>query len=206
MIYFFRFDNINNIPYDKWLYESPDERHNVVLSHKSHSARLQSLCAFRLLCYALGFTPECFSYSEHGKPFIEGCLLHFNMSHTRGGVAVGIGSSPIGVDAERIRKHPQRVCSRVFTERENNYINCSDNPDAAFFKLWTLKESYIKVLGRGFSFPPINVEFGFNGDNIKCSDDGYSFVTHTCANYQVSACTVTAEDLVMREIELEELW
>ena len=201
MIYFFRYDNITLL-YDRWLAELPDSRRDVVLAHKHAASRIQSLCAFRPLCHALGFVPAAFSHGKHGKPSID--RHSFNMSHTRGAVAVIVGNGTVGVDIECIRKHPERVCKRVFTDAENHFIRQSANPDAAFFKLWTLKESYIKALGSGFSFPPINVEFNFDS-GIICSDSNFSFETHTVDAFQISACASHPKDLGIIEIFQEQL-
>lgn len=38
-----------------------------------------------------------------------------------------------------------------FTSDEYNYIINSENPEREFYKIWTAKESYIKMIGTGLS-------------------------------------------------------
>ena len=40
-----------------------------------------------------------------------------------------------------------------FNSPEAEYIAASQDKNRAFFKLWTLKESYMKMTGRGMSIP-----------------------------------------------------
>ena len=72
------------------------------------------------------------AYSRYGKPYFpEHEDVHFNISHTRGAVLVGIHDKPIGVDIERIRPVSERTMKRiadVITEKE-------------FFESWTRRES-----------------------------------------------------------------
>ena len=61
-------------------------------------------------------------YNKYGKPeFAAHPEVHFNISHTRGAVLVGIHDQPIGVDIEHIRPVSERTMMRladVKTERE----------------------------------------------------------------------------------------
>ncbi len=82
-----------------------------------------------------------FEITDNGKPFIKNHLeFHFNISHTSGAVAVALGSSPIGIDIERIRKADMRVAERFFSTSEKMAIKS----DTDFFAIWTKKEAFIK--------------------------------------------------------------
>ncbi|CAO2168533.1 unnamed protein product [Urochloa humidicola] len=90
--------------------------------------------------------------------------LHFNISHTSSLIACGITmDTPIGIDIEeKKRKTMKNILSlarRYFTPSEVDYLTKILDPDAQqkeFIKLWTLKEAYVKALGRGFSGAPFN--------------------------------------------------
>jgi len=90
--------------------------------------------------------------------------LHFNISHTSSLIACGITmDTPIGIDIEeKKRKTAKNILSlarRYFTPSEVDYLAKMPDPDAQqkeFIKLWTLKEAYVKALGRGFSGAPFN--------------------------------------------------
>lgn len=107
-----------------------------------------------------------FALNGYGRPSIdwgasgaEPSRLFFNLSHTRGLVALVTGTSDnIGVDVEAIaRGAPDHdVARRFFTEAEANWIEAgADKGERTerFFALWTLKEAYIKARGMGLSLP-----------------------------------------------------
>lgn len=116
-------------------------------------------------------------YNEYGKPFLKkNCGWHFNISHCRKLAACAVAQSPIGVDVEKIRQFPELVLKRCFTDRETDFIKNSSEPDLAFFRLWTLKESYIKAIGRGLSYPLRDAEFIIENNHITANTEGdYSF-------------------------------
>ncbi len=61
-----------------------------------------------------------------------------------------------------------------------------------FVRIWTLKESYIKMTGDGMSFPLQQAEFSIEENkgkrNIKCSQSGF-FAQKKIKNYWISICT-----------------
>ena len=81
--------------------------------------------------------------SIHGKPFIEGRKIHFNLTHSRGLTALAVGKKRVGLDCERLDGRARPAVLRAFTERERREI-CG-LPD--FYAHWTARESYIKFYG-----------------------------------------------------------
>lgn len=79
--------------------------------------------------------------SAAGKPVFPDCpALHFSLSHTRGAVMAALSSAPVGVDVERRRVIPEVVRRRLFEV---------EHGDLELFELWTLRESWFKLTGRG---------------------------------------------------------
>lgn len=84
--------------------------------------------------------------------------LFFNISHSGDWVICGISNCPIGVDIEHIKKNKcnLNVIERFFSSEEKNYL-LNDGKDintvTKFYRLWTLKESYVKADGRGLALP-----------------------------------------------------
>ncbi|MDE1917943.1 MAG: 4'-phosphopantetheinyl transferase superfamily protein [Sphingomonadales bacterium] len=80
--------------------------------------------------------------------------LHFNISHTRGLVAVALSGSPVGVDVERVRPLPDMrrlITSLMAPEALKAFAatrNVEDRLDL-FFRYWTLGEAFIKATGEG---------------------------------------------------------
>ncbi len=99
-----------------------------------------------------------FDTGPHGKPAVaERDDLHFNLSHCRGLVACALSrSGPVGLDVEWLgRPAPLEVAERFFSASETRWL--LERPDHArhdaFFRIWTLKEAYIKAVGLGLSQP-----------------------------------------------------
>lgn len=94
--------------------------------------------------------------NAYGKPFLkdhEG--LHFNVSHSGQWIVCAVGREPVGIDVEKMEAVDMDIAKRFFHKTE---FNALINRDASarvshFFDLWTLKESYIKAVGKGLHLP-----------------------------------------------------
>jgi len=97
-----------------------------------------------------------FVYGPQGKPALEGGELEFNVSHSGDCVAVAIADgSPIGLDVECPKPMSDRVAlaERFFAAEEADVVKraAADGAAAAFYSIWTAKESVIKAAGGGLS-------------------------------------------------------
>lgn len=93
---------------------------------------------------------------EYGKPFLAGVEdFHFNVSHSGSWVVCATDEGPIGVDIEMIRPMDLSIAARYFSDREYRlFLNHGEAEKLSrFFDLWTLKESYLKAVGKGLSIP-----------------------------------------------------
>ncbi|KAI5664718.1 hypothetical protein M9H77_24041 [Catharanthus roseus] len=111
-----------------------------------------------------------FRKNIHGKPEVDWqhsgyhqpLPLHFNISHTSSLIACGVTTySPIGIDVEEkhraIKHNILSFARRYLSKHEIQFLSSISDPKAQqqeFIKLWTLKEAYVKALGRGFSGAP----------------------------------------------------
>lgn len=95
--------------------------------------------------------------TENGKPYIEGNPLFFSVSHSGSRAVIALCDKPVGVDLERCdaEKNFSHVLAR-FTEREKEEIGESA---AAFYKNWTAKEAYIKMIGGTLAHDLTNTEY-----------------------------------------------
>ena len=89
-------------------------------------------------------------YNEYGKPYL-GNNLFFNMSHSNNITACIISDKEVGIDIEKI-KYNEKVAKRVLTKEEMKILNNSNNKAEMFTIFWTIKESYVKLLGIGISY------------------------------------------------------
>jgi 4'-phosphopantetheinyl transferase len=102
-----------------------------------------------------------FAAGAHGKP--EALLggrpagVAFNLAHTQGLVGVALAAVPglpLGFDLEPLaRRAPLEVARRYFTASEVAGLDGLPAPARAerFFRLWTLKEAFIKATGKGLT-------------------------------------------------------
>ena len=119
---------------------------------------------------------------EHGKPyFVQRRDIHFNISHSGCYVAVAVGEYPLGVDVQTVREVKQSLIEKLCDDNEKRFVEQSGDKDKAFITLWALKESYIKAIGTGMSYPMNRIHFDMKnfdteafGDFSDC--DGYYYV------------------------------
>ncbi len=151
-----------------------EERKQKILRYKLTESRKQSLGAGLLLKWVLqrhGVTVEKLSYGPNGKPEAEG--VFFNLSHSGQWVVCAIGDTPVGCDVEEIAPVREGIAERFFTKNEVAYLNRFDGEQRQeeFFRLWTLKESYMKMTGEGMSLALDRFEFEIK-DTLKVYRDG----------------------------------
>lgn len=135
-----------------------------------------------------------FGKNEFGKPFIIGeSGYDFSVSHSGKAVAfAGADSARVGVDVERIRRRKSGISERFFAENEIKFIEKSETPDEVFFEIWTRKEAYSKMLGKGLAA-------GFNSFDVTGNELGCEFCTKITNGYAFSLC---AEEIsALPEIE-----
>jgi len=134
----------------------PLERQQRIHNMKQEKSRKQSMGVGLLLQKVLALYHMQDSQvlvGEHGKPMIDG--LEFSLSHSGNLVACAVSHEPVGCDVEEVRKAPERVAERYFSCGEQEYLSqfAEEEYDRAFFRLWTMKESYVKMTGEGMGVP-----------------------------------------------------
>ncbi|CAD1792182.1 4'-phosphopantetheinyl transferase superfamily protein [Xanthomonas euroxanthea] len=104
----------------------------------------------------------CFSFGEYGKPFLKANgdrtkPLSFNLSHAHGMAALVVARDrDVGIDVEFTSSAPPFCSMEVcFAQDEIQELErrVGRSREARFWALWTLRESYIKATGMGFSAP-----------------------------------------------------
>ena len=118
------------------------------------------LPADRLRCLAGGLLMEIIAkgrkilYEKYGKPYLpEG--PYFNLSHAGDFVCLAVSeTSPVGIDIELHRSEDFLALGKTaFHPDEYSYLK-EDSAAEKFYTIWTLKESYAKMFGTGFSIEP----------------------------------------------------
>lgn len=96
--------------------------------------------------------------SKYGKPYLQGFEnLFFNISHSGKYVVCSLDCNLIGIDIEEIQPiDAEGIAKNSFTFKEQNYILKEDKLEEKikrFYEIWTLKESFIKCVGKGLYMP-----------------------------------------------------
>lgn len=93
-----------------------------------------------------------FEYGPHGKPSIVGHPnLHFSLSHCREAAACVLSRRPVGIDVESTGRFRESVARYAMSEVELSRIQQAERPEVEFTRLWTMKESLLKLTGQGIN-------------------------------------------------------
>lgn len=130
---------------------SPERRERADRYLRREDA-LRCVAADALLHYVLGCEDVPVARTPEGKPYLPDMPdFHFNLTHSGDYVAIAYGSSPVGIDIEKIRPDGIRpgIAQRFFTPSEQAFAVTPEK----FFQIWSMKESYLKYLGTGLAYP-----------------------------------------------------
>lgn len=138
-----------------------------------------------------------FIYNDYGKPMLKAYTnIDFSISHSGEWVLCAFDDSPIGIDVEVIGNNDYDIVKRYFHKKEWEEFIKKDEPEKNqfFYVLWTAKESYIKMVGKGMSIP-LNSFSVLDGtvclenstDNI--SEKSYLESFNLDDNHMVTLCT-----------------
>ena len=119
-------------------------------SFKNEEDRLRCLGAGVLLrrCFPTLKEEDIF-YNQYGKPYIKSKF--FNISHSGNYVLLIIADNETGIDIQKIKSININNFNSILSDNEKNTLN--KNSDFTFYKIWTRKESVIKLLGVGLKIP-----------------------------------------------------
>jgi 4'-phosphopantetheinyl transferase len=149
--------------------------------------RLRSLAAGLLLYKVVGASEIL--YEERGKPYIPGGP-HFSLSHSGDYAVLAVDWEPVGVDLEKWVEEDYHALSWVSFHGEER-IAFEHNPGArTFFDTWTLKESYVKMRGTGFSTDPRSFGVKITGREAQiASEPGLFLRLYDLKGYSLALCS-----------------
>lgn len=143
---------------------------------------------------------------ENGKPEIDG--FYFNLSHAQEYVICAVGDSQVGCDIEAIKDAPLRIAERYFSKREKEQLDSAvttEEKSDLFYRMWTIKESYLKMTGEGLQVP-LNCAEVVLGKEIQIYRDGSLekcvVKEHIIPGYRISVCTKKSKEEYVEYIEM----
>ena len=172
---------------------SPEKRDRIIRFHNfddSERTLLADVMIRKTISSRLGLRNDQieFGVNEYNKPYLLTVPdFHYNISHSDRFVACAINDAPVGIDVEIFKPTDLKIAERFFSKEETAYI--LSQPDAeqlkAFYMTWTMKEAYIKYLGKGLSIPlntfcvcDINIGVHFN-----CIFNYSDAACHVCSGF-----------------------
>lgn len=130
----------------------PSWRRQKLEPLRNENARQECLCAGLLFLFAAkrrGLSPdEPVTLLPAGKPVFAGRDDHFfSLSHSGRFVLCAFAASPVGADIQQIRPFSPGILRR-FSSGEQAFFQAlpQEERQAAFFRLWTRKEAWVKAV------------------------------------------------------------
>lgn len=199
--------SMGELPLEKpgWVEE---KRWNGIQKMKTEADKKRSLASAYLLdamCGDLGIYNPVYGYTKKGKPFLIDVECAFNISHSGDYVALGYhkGTEPVGLDIQKVRVMRDGIQKRILHEKEKTLL--SENAKNCRYylnRLWTIKESFVKMTGEGLSrdFRTVSVDFK-NGtvtteDGIRTNFSIWEWED----DYFLSVCSKRKEECVINKI------
>lgn len=136
----------------------------------------------------------------YGKPYLTDYKnIEFNISHSGNKVVCVVNKEPMGIDIEHMVKINVDEIVPLLTLQEQTLLNRTQEPESRlklFYYLWTIKESYLKAKGNGFSLSQesYQIEEKIDEDNLIINEKGTDknfFCKHIDINdnYSLAFCT-----------------
>lgn len=186
---------------------------NLPNRYRSALGEILSRCSIQH-CTGIKTADQAVGYGSNGKPYlVSHPTVFYNVSHSGEYIVCAVSDVNLGVDVERVRDYNPRVAERYFSKTEYADLIAfkGEKRRDYFFTLWTIKESYLKALGRGltkslssFSVKRKNNQYFLSGESA--TSDYSVFNTTLPGSYQVSVCYMShRHEVVLREFSLSDL-
>lgn len=153
--------------------------------------------------------PLHFAYGKNGKPYLDDYpAIFFNISHSGNVVCCALSDKEIGIDIQKHTEVKTNLAERFFTKEECRQLQEAVHTQGEgsyqelFFRMWSIKESYIKYTGLGMK-QGLNT-FYIDWEKQEIKEEAESIVrahfkelTLTeLPEYAVSICMKQAEDSI----------
>ena len=153
---------------------------------RNPGAYAQSLGAELLLLAALQelggpMLPLEISCGEGGKPALQDGP-EFSLSHSGERVFCALSDEPVGADLQQLRPCNPALARRFFSKAEAAWLEEQRERDLAFSLLWSLKESYVKLLGSGIA------ETHLDSFTVRVLPDGRARIDGSSVKLWYSVC------------------
>ena len=106
---------------------------------------------------------------EDGRPYLQDCpQIHFSLSHSGSRVMCAVSQVQVGCDVQaagRTDADLRRIGKVLRALAPGEQERIRSDPDA-FYRIWTLKESFLKLTGKGLALPMSSFEIRLDPPGI----------------------------------------
>lgn len=181
---------------------------------KNRSLGAGLLLDHALAAYGLRERGVEYEIGKWGKPVLRyHPEIHFSLSHSGDYAICSIGDHPVGNDIEYIRQGRLKVADRFFAEEEQDWLYAVEDEaerTRRMFRIWTMKESFLKVTGRGMSLPLSDFAVHVDGESQRIRvrhkvDAKYYHMREydEFNNYCVAVCSQEDQDIAYDMIPVD---
>ena len=200
-IYLTNVYNLTQETFDRVYRTLPKPRREKIDRLKETKDKRLSLGAGALLERALkdfNLKSESVFTGKNGKPYIKGNGVFISLSHSGDISCCAVCGREVGCDIQKIGEYRERA-AKLFTEREKEYLENSADRLNAFYRLWTLKESYIKNLGENI----FRLSEEIIGKDGAPKVIGKTFYETETEGYKLACCVSTSEPLLTEFVSVD---
>ncbi len=184
---------------------SPARRERI-FRYRQQADQKRCLTAGLLLRYLLKEDAIRVCSGVFGKPYLPGGNVCFNLSHSGEYVVLAADEKDVGVDVESLAPVPKGLAERCFTKEECRWLSQQKDPQAAFYRLWTGKESIMKATGKGFSMPPETFSIMPPEDGLQLNDGMNWYLNwYALPGYSLCVASQRNEKTIMKEVSCLDL-
>ena len=142
------------------------------------------------------------AYGENGKPYLAGTPeVKFNLSHSEERVMCVLSDRENGCDVEKVKIANFLMAKHFCTETEYAMIRekeALEEKEDLFFRLWTLKESFLKATGLGMKLSMKDFYFNIEENGVtvyqKVNGEHYYFKEYDLQDgYKYAVCSTNPE-------------
>lgn len=156
-----------------------ERRLQDIRNKKNEEAKARSLAAGVLLheglCEYLNYPQESTppfqtGVGKWGKPYLTDYPgIHFNLSHSGEYVCCAVADFEVGVDVQQHQTVKVGVANRFFSVEDNRLLAglTGAEKEEWFFRIWSIRESYVKFTGKGLGQGLANFEIDWKNQMIR---------------------------------------
>lgn len=143
------------------------------------------------------------AYTKNQKPYIEDQKykdIKFNISHSQDKAILVTSQEEVGCDIEKIHDIDLNLAKRFYTNEEYKLIlsnNDIEKQKKIFYKMWTLKESYLKLTGKG-------IIAGLDSVDFSEVDYNYIFLENKTKNNKIFSFVQNGEVYYFHNFDIED--